>query len=57
MSDPYWPWWAVILFFSSGAWCAWLATIAHRPGHVECPNCDAWVRTNQMREHWKVCVS
>lgn len=57
MTDPYWPWWAAITFFMSGAFSAWILTINRRPGHVECPNCDTWVRTKAIREHWKVCAS
>ncbi|WP_315637308.1 MULTISPECIES: hypothetical protein [Microbacterium] len=57
MSDPYWPWWAVIVFFMSGAFSAWIMTISNRPKEVDCPNCDAHLRVSDLRAHWKVCMS
>lgn len=55
MNDPFWPWWAVITFFSSGAFSAWVATISRRPSHVHCPMCDGYVQVRVLREHWKEC--
>ena len=57
MDDAYWPWWAAITFFLSGAFSAWVLTVARRPGHVDCPNCGAWVRTREMQAHWKECTA
>lgn len=57
MADAYWPWWAVITFFMSGAFSAWVLTISRRPGHVECPNCGQYIRVRHVREHWKACAS
>ena len=57
MGDPYWPWWAVITFFMSGALSAWILTANRRPAHVPCPNCKDWVHVKSLRDHWKLCLS
>jgi hypothetical protein len=57
MSDAYWPWWAVFTFFGSGAFSAWLLTVACRPDHVDCPHCDLPIRSRDFRAHWKACLS
>lgn len=57
MSDPYWPWWAVITFFMSGWFCAWILTVSRRPKHIECPNCENYVTVTKFRAHWKECLS
>lgn len=55
MSDPYWPWWAVITFFMSGWFSAWVLTVSRRPSRVECPMCSHDVPVRKLREHWKAC--
>jgi len=57
MSDPYWPWWAAITFWVSGAFCAWLFAIVKRPDRVECPDCGHSIRTRDFLAHWKACLS
>lgn len=57
MTDPYWPWWAVITFFASGAFSSWIIIASLRPPSVDCPNCHRYVRTRTLRDHWKVCIS
>lgn len=56
MSDPYWPWWVVILFFGSGTFCGWLVAAARRPFWYGCPNCGNTVKATQLFAHWKECV-
>lgn len=55
MNDPYWPWWAVIPFFMSGAFSSWVLTVGQRPKRVECPMCGNHITTWKLREHWKEC--
>lgn len=55
MSDPYWPWWAVITFLMSGAFSAWVLTASRRPSRVGCPMCGHDVPVRKLREHWKAC--
>ena len=55
--EPYWPWWAVLTFFGSGAFCAWVWTIGRRPSRVDCPHCEEPVRVARFRDHWKACLS
>lgn len=57
MSDPFWPWWAVITFFGSGMAWGWLLTLRRRPDYVECPDCGTQVRSHHFRDHWKACLS
>lgn len=39
MGEPYWPIWAVVPFMLSGAFSAWLVTVARRPARTTRPNC------------------
>lgn len=57
MDDGYWPWWAAITFFMSGAFSAWILTMGRRPDYVECPDCGLHIRSRKFREHWKACLS
>lgn len=57
MSEAYWPWWAAITFFLSGAFSTWFVLATLRPSRVDCPNCHRYVKTRTLRDHWKVCLS
>ena len=56
MSEPIYPWWMAIWFFVTGGGTAWLFAIATRPGSVQCPNCEMYVKNRQLRDHWKACI-
>jgi hypothetical protein len=55
MIETYW--WALPLWWASGAFCAYLVATVRRPDRVECPDCDTSVRSREFRAHWKKCLS
>ena len=57
MGEPYWPIWAVIPFVLSGAFSAWLVTVARRPARTTRPNCGRYAKVVTLRDHWKECMS